>query len=246
MPEETKPGSESCKHAPPVAKREIDELVERNRNTLQLTPGDLLTGLSIFQIDQPHQQTLAHLAVAQAREIGSDPGLRSSAIFRATSGGDVAVFTQWTDRSTYDQASQTLLKPSEQELYQVVVVDHITGQCTSQLAIEDGLFHFINVFHLAPGRRDNFVDYFKRIIPVVRVQPGFVSTNLLVSLDDCHAANIGQFKSRRDFLTALRQPRVIMAFAQGFRRRLLYSTLGIIPRSPRLRLYDLLAVFCYK
>lgn len=246
MPDETKPGSEGRKYAPSMAKCETDELVEKDRNALTLAPGDLLTGLSVFQIDQPHQQTLAHLAIAQAREIGSDPGLRSSAIFRATSGSDVAVFTQWTDRSTYDQAAQTLLKPSEQELYQIVVVDHITGQGTSQLAIEDGLFHFINVFHLAQGRRADFVDYFKRIIPVVRVQPGFVSTNLLVSLDGCHAANIGQFKTRHDFLAALRQPRVVMAFAQGFRRRLLYSTLGIIPRPPRLRLYDLLAVFCYK
>jgi heme-degrading monooxygenase HmoA len=244
MPDETKSDSEGCKHAPSVAKHETDELVERNRNALTLTPGELLTGLSVFQIDQPHQQTLAYLAVAQAREIGSDPGLRSSAIFRATSGGDVAVFTQWTNRSAYKQAAQTLLKPSEQELYQIVVVDHITGQGTSQLAIEDGLFHFINVFHLAQGRRDDFVDYFKRIIPVVRVQPGFVSTNLLISLDGRHAANIGQFETCRDFLTALRQPRVIIAFAQGFRRRLLYSTLGIIPRPPRLRLYDLLAVFC--
>src|SRR5258707_570696 len=99
MPDETKPGPESRKHAASGTKHETDEPVERDRNALTLAPSDLLTGLSVFQIDQPHQQTLAHLAVAQAREAGSGEGLRSSAIFRSTSGGDVAVFTQWMNRS---------------------------------------------------------------------------------------------------------------------------------------------------
>jgi hypothetical protein len=72
-----------------------------------------------------------------------------------------------------------------------------------------------------------------------------VSTNLLVSLDARHAVNIGQFKTRHDFLAMLRQPRVLMAFAQAFRRRVTQSVLGIIPKPPRLRQYGLVAVSLY-
>ena len=238
MQDDMKSDTESHKSASSVTKHATGSPEERNSNALTLVPGDLLTGLSVFQIDQPHQQILAHLAVVAAREAGSEKGIYSSAIFRGTGGGDLAIFTQWMNRRAYDQAPQTLLKPPEQDLYQITVVDHITGQGASHLAIEDGLFHFINVFRLAPGRRDDFVDHFQRIIPIVRVQPGYVSTNLLVSLDARHAVNIGQFKTRHDFLAILRQPRVIMAFAQGFLRRIVW-------RPPRLRLYDLLDVSLY-
>jgi hypothetical protein len=236
--QETKSGTESRKHASSVTKHATDLPKERGNNMLTLTPGDLLTGLSIFQIDQPHQQTLAHLAVVTARDGGSEEGIRSSVIFRGIGGNDVAIFTQWMNRGAYDQAPQTLMKPLEQDLYQIALVDHITGQGTSHLAIEDGLFHFINVFPLAPGKRDDLIDFFEHTIRIVRVQPGYVSTNLLVSLDDRHAANIGQFKTRQDFLAMVRRPRVLMAFAQGLRRQ-------IVRRPPRLRQYELLAVSLY-
>jgi heme-degrading monooxygenase HmoA len=238
MQDETKPDTESRKQASSVTKQARDLLEERGNSTLTLTPGDRLSGLSVFQIDQPHQQTLAHGAIATAREGGSEEGIRSSVIFRGTGGSDVAIFTQWMNRGAYDQAPQTLMKPLEQDLYQIVLVDHITGQGASHLAIEDGLFHFINVFTLAPGKRDDLIDFFEHTIRIVRVQPGYVSTNLLVSLDDRHAANIGQFKTRQDFLAMTRRPRVLMAFAQGLRRQ-------IVRRPPRLRQYDLLAVSLY-
>jgi heme-degrading monooxygenase HmoA len=238
MRDETKPGPESHKHASSVTKRATDLPEERDNNTLTLTPGNLLTGLSVFQIDQPHQQTLIHGAMASAREVGSEEGIQSSAIFRGTGGSDVAIFTQWMNRRAYDQAPQMLLKPPEQDLYQIVIVDHITGQGASHLAIEEGLFHFINVFPLAPGKRDDVIDFFEHTIRIVRVQPGYVSTNLQLSLDDRHAVNIGQFKTRQDFLAMTRRPRVLMAFAQGLRRR-------IVRRPPRLRQYDLLAVSLY-
>jgi hypothetical protein len=80
--------------------------------------------------------------------------------------------------------------------------------------------------------------FFEHTIRIVRVQPGYVSTNLLVSLDDRHAANIGQFKTRQDFLAMTRRPRVLMAFAQQFRRQ-------IVRRPPRLRQYDLVDVSLY-
>lgn len=39
-----------------------DETIsQRKSHALTLAPDDLLTGLSVFQIDQPHQQTLVQL-----------------------------------------------------------------------------------------------------------------------------------------------------------------------------------------
>ena len=150
-------------------------------------------------------------------------------------GRDLAIFTQWTGKSAYDQAPQTLLKPPEQDLYQIAVVDHITGQRTSQLALEDELFHFINVFPLRPGKRAAFLDFVARTLPIVRAQPGYISTNMLISLDERHAVNMGQFRTREHWLAMSRRPRVLLAFSQGLRRR-------IIKRLPRFRVYDLIDV----
>ena len=209
------------------------------RDVLTLAPGNGLTGLSVFQVDQPHQTTLVQTAEATTRQARTDAGMQGCAIFRAIGKGDVAVFTQWLNLSSYDQTEPTLLKPPKQDLYQIVLVDHITGQRASRLALSDGLFHFINVFRLTPSKRDDFVHYFEHLTRLVRVQPGYVSANLLISLDGCHAANIGQFQTRQNFRQAIfRTPRVTMGFAQGILRR-------IVPQPPRLRQYDLVAVFLF-
>lgn len=161
--------------------------------------------------------------------------MQGCAIFRAIDKGDVAVLTQWPNQSSYEQTEPTLLKPPQQDVYQIVLVEHITGQKASRLALSDGLFHFINVFRLTPSKRDDFVHYFEHLTRLVRVQPGFVSANLLMSLDGYHAVNIGQFQTRQDFQAIFRKPRVTMGFAQGIPRR-------IVPGPPRLRQYDLVAV----
>jgi heme-degrading monooxygenase HmoA len=216
---------------------EIPSTSEKNeRHTLILAPGNGLMGLSVYQIDQPHQATLVRTAEATARHARTDAGMQGCAIFRAIGKGDVAVFTQWLDQHSYEQTEPTLLTPPKPDVYQIVLVDHISGHSASRLALSDGLFHFINVFRLAPSKRDDFVHYFERLTRLVRVQPGYVSANLLISLDGCHAANIGQFQTRQDFLQAIfRTPRVTMGFAQGI-------LLRIVPGPPRLRQYDLIAV----
>lgn len=211
-----------------------DETSERH--VLTLAPGNGLVGLSVYQIDQPHQATLIQTAEVTARHASTDAGMPGCAIFRAIGKGDVAVFTQWLDQRSYEQTEPTLLKPPKPDVYQIVLVDHISDQKASRLALSDGLFHFINVFGLTPSKRDDFLHYFERLTHLVRVQPGYVSANLLISLDGCHAANIGQFQTRQDFLQAIfRTPRVTMGFAQGILRRL-------VPRPPRLRQYDLVTV----
>lgn len=205
------------------------------RHMLTLAPGNVVTGLSVFQVDQPHQSTLVQAAEATARHARTDAGMLGCAIFRAIGKGDVAVLTQWLNQSSHDQAEPTLLKPPKQDVYQIVQVDHITGQKASRLALSDGLFHFINVFRLTPSKRDDFVHYFERLTRLVRAQPGYVSANLFMSLDGYHAVNIGQFQTRQDFQAIFRKPRVTMGFAQGILRR-------IVPGPPRLRQYDLVAV----
>ena len=235
MQDETTSKSERYKDASPMTKRVTGGSVERKSRALTLAPGERLSGLSVFEIDQPHQHTLVQLAEATARQARADAGIHGCAVLRAIGTGDVAVFTQWLNQSAYDQAEPTLLKPPEQDLYQIALVDHITGQRASRLAMEDGLFHFINVFRLMPSKRDDFVHYFQRLTHIVRAQPGYVSANLLISLDERHAANIGQFQTRQDFQAIFRKPRVMMGFAQGVLRR-------IVPGPPRLRQYDLVAV----
>jgi quinol monooxygenase YgiN len=235
MQDETTSTSERYKDASAMTKRVTGGSVERKSHALTLAPGERLSGLNVFQIDQPHQHTLVQLAEATARQARADAGIHGCAIFRAIGQGDVAVFTQWLNQSAYDQAEPTLLKPPEQDLYQIALVDHISGQRASRLAIEDGLFHFINVFRLMPSKSDDFVHYFQRLTHIVRAQPGYVSANLLISLDGRHAANIGQFQTRQDFQAIFRKPRVMMGFAQGVLRR-------IVPGPPRLRQYDLVTV----
>ena len=66
MQDETKPGTESRKRASSVTKQATDGPLERGNTTR--TPGERLAGLSVFQIDQPHQHTLAHLVVVTARK----------------------------------------------------------------------------------------------------------------------------------------------------------------------------------
>ncbi|MGH3854704.1 MAG: antibiotic biosynthesis monooxygenase family protein [Pseudonocardiaceae bacterium] len=198
-----------------------------------------MIGLGIFQIDQPHQHTLVQIAETTAQNVGQADHIRGCAIFRSIDTGDVAVLTQWGDPSAHDQVPPTLLKPIEQDLYHLALLHHAAGRTTSRLSADDGLFHFINVFRLAPGRSKDFIDYFQDSIPLVSASPGFVSTNVLISLDQRHAANIGQFTTRRDFMAIFRSPRILMTFSEPLRRR-------IIRGFPRFRFYELAAARLYE
>jgi Antibiotic biosynthesis monooxygenase len=215
-----------------------DAREERKSHALTLTPGDQLTGLSVFQIDQPHQQTLVQLAETTAMEVGPEDGIRGCAIFSGMNKGDVAVLTQWVDRSAYEQAPQTLLKPIEGDLYRVTLQHHVTGQTTSHLTPDNGFFHFINVFRIALGRSKDFLDYFQRAIPLVSASAGFVSTNVMISLDERYAVNLVQFQTRQDLRAILRRPRILLTFSEPPRRR-------IIRGFPRFRDYDLVAASSY-
>jgi hypothetical protein len=44
--------------------------------------------------------------------------MQGCAIFRARGSGDVAVFTQWFNQSSYNQTEPTLLKPPKLDLYE--------------------------------------------------------------------------------------------------------------------------------
>jgi hypothetical protein len=121
--------------------------------------------------------------------------------------------------------------------YHTEVVDHRHGDPRSVVDREGGLFHFVNVFQVASGRRDQMIEYFEHTIPAVRVQPGYVSTNLIVNESGTRAVNIGQYERREDFLAIFRQVPVLRAFAAGPSYKVMPAVLGLLPRLPRLRLY---------
>jgi hypothetical protein len=55
MQDETKSKGERHEDASSMTKRVTGSPVERKSHALTLAPGDRLSGLSVFQIDQPHQ-----------------------------------------------------------------------------------------------------------------------------------------------------------------------------------------------
>jgi hypothetical protein len=65
MQDETTSKSERHEDASSMTQRVTGE---EKSHALTLAPGDQLTGLSVFQIDQPHQHTLLQLAGATARQ----------------------------------------------------------------------------------------------------------------------------------------------------------------------------------
>ena len=62
---------------------------------------------------------------------------------------------------------------------------------------------------------------------------GFVSINILVSLDERYAVNLGQFQTRGDFQAIFRNPRVLLKLSEAPRRRIILGT--------RMHHYDLIA-----
>jgi hypothetical protein len=191
--------------------------------------------LDVFQVTRPHQQPALVAAMAdRVRSDLRDGRIGSGAVLCGHSGKDVATVAVTTTlaRSGGDRP----------DLYTVEIVDRLSGE--KQSVIEQGspLFHFVNVFQVASGRRGAMIDYFAHTIPYVRKQPGYVATNLLVSLDGRLAVNIGQYRTRKHFLAIFRQPDVIASFALGYPKRIMAPVAGVIPRPPRLRLYDLALV----
>ncbi len=163
----------------------------------------------------------------------------AAAVLRGTGGRDVAVLTRLDPSTAASRPRPGHPVASGSSLHTVEIVDHITDRDFSVIEEGSDLFHFVNVFSVAPGKRDQMVEYFAHTIPYARRQPGYVSTNLLVSANGRQAVNVGQYERREDFLAIVRQPEVIGAFARGYPRRIMRPVLGFIPQPPRLRLYNL-------
>jgi hypothetical protein len=191
--------------------------------------------IDVFQVTQPHQQAgLIAAMVDRVHRDLRDNLINSGAVLRGHGGKDVATIAATT--------TPTAPAGGRPDLYTVEIVDRLSGERYSPIEQGSPLFHFVNVFQIAPGRRDAMVDYFAHTIPYVRKQPGYVATNLLVSLDGSQAVNIGQYHTRTQFLAIFRQPDVLASFARGYAKRIMAPVAGVIPRPPRLRLYDLALV----
>lgn len=155
--------------------------------------------------------------------------LTAGCVFTGTKGRNVALLGQLSGRGG--------LASDSARRYTLEVVDHIDGTETMLIDPASDTFHFINVFHVAPGRRDQMIDYFTHTIPAVQVQPGYIATNLLMNADGTRAVNIGQYDTREDFLAIFRQRMVITAFQEGPSYKVMPTIAGLFPRLPRLRLY---------
>ena len=57
------------------------------------------------------------------------------------------------------------LGASDSDLYEIAIVDRADGRASSELGLS-GLFHFINVYGVAPGRADDFQAFFDGSAPV--------------------------------------------------------------------------------
>ncbi len=204
---------------------------------LSQSQGGLVT-VEVRQSRRHHQDALVERSL-QALRGATERGLvTAAAVLRGSRGKDVAVLTR---PATPEPGAGPAVIP-DNTLHTVETVDHITGRGFSVIERDSELFHFVNVFKVAPGKRNRMIEYFGHTIPYVRQQPGYVATNLLVSLDGRQAINVGQYESRADFLAIFRQPEVIGAFARGFPKRIMRPIFGWIPEPPRLRLYDLVDV----
>lgn len=155
--------------------------------------------------------------------------LTAGCVFTGTKGRNVALLGQLGARE--DLAADSARR------FTLEVVDHIAGAETMLIDPASPMFHFINVFQVAPGRRDQMVDYFVHTIPAVRAQPGYIATNLLMNADGTRAVNIGQYDTREDFLAIFRQREVIAAFREGPSYKVMPTIAGLFPHLPRLRLY---------
>lgn len=194
--------------------------------TVTLRQGAGHIRLDVLRTRPDQQSVVLAGAVALVDQEIRDGVVTSGAVLRGTGRRDVALVAELAEDT-----------PSRNR-YRVEVVDHIDDRDRSVVESGSSLFTFVNVFTVTPGKRVEMVDYFAHTIPFVRRQPGYVSTNLVVSADSRYAVNIGQYETRRDFLAIFRQPEVVGAFAAGFPRRIT-TYLGVIPRPPRLRLYEL-------
>lgn len=172
--------------------------------------------------------TAAARLEARLRRLLQAGEVAEGVVFEGTEGRNCALLGTLTgEPSSLDASSR----------WRTEIVDHRDGSAYSVVNREDGLFHFINVFHIAPGRREQMIEYFAHTIPAVRVQPGYVSTNLVVNDSGTRAANVGQYERREDFVAIFRQPAVLRAFAAGTTYKVMPTVLGVLPRLPRLRLY---------
>lgn len=197
--------------------------------------------LHVFQLAARRQQPALLASTISTMETDwHSQRIRGGAVLRGLGGKDVASIAVL---SAPTASAGTDGHEPPPDLYTVEIVDRLTGEKSSVIQENSPLFHFVNVFRVAPGKRDAMIRYLAHTIPYVRRQPGYVSTNLIVSLDGRLAVNVGQYETRRHFLAIFRQPEIIGAFARGFPQRLSPAMLAFLPRPPRLRLYELTTVW---
>lgn len=205
--------------------------------TLRIEAGSLM-GVQIFTVSEDRQTSEMDKAFTVAKAAARTPnGPRKAAVLRGLNGKDYSLVTLWPE-SGRDAALHAL---AARDLYTVQIIDRLDGEIFSNLDERAPIFNFVNVFQVAPGKGAEMSSYFAGTIEVVRIQPGYISTNFMMSLDGSQAINIGQYATKEEFLAIFRQPSVVWEFAKGAFSGIVPYRAKVIPVLPRLRLYELCA-----
>ncbi|MEV6639435.1 hypothetical protein [Amycolatopsis sp. NPDC051371] len=203
---------------------------QHGAGTISLAPGGQLLYLDVVHEPAPRLRPTAVARLGRRLDrLLSEEEVSAGVIFEGTKARNTAVLAALTNSAA--------LSNDVERTYRTEIVDHIDDRDTSTVDDAEGLFHFINVFSVAPGRSEHMIEYFTHTIPAVRVQPGYVSTNLIVNTSGTRAVNIGQYRTRKEFIAIFRQKSVLRAFSAGPSYKVMRRALGVLPAIPRLRLY---------
>ncbi|SFT24369.1 antibiotic biosynthesis monooxygenase [Paenibacillus sp. BC26] len=192
-----------------------------------------LVRLKVFQVAGRHKQLKqVNHAISAMDRVWQDGAVQSGAVLRGTRGKHVVSL------ALVDAQAEEASGPNR---YTVEYSDHIAAQPSSKSKQGQGTarLYFLNIVQLAPGKREVMIRNFERTMPYVRKQPGYISTNLLVSRDNRLAIHVGQFESRRHFQAIFRKQEVLRAFGRGLAPGMMATICGVLPKPPSLHLFEL-------
>lgn len=169
-------------------------------------------------------------AISAIDRVWHDGSVQSGAILRATRGKHVISLAH---------VNTTEEESAAPNRYTVEISDHRSDQGYTVIEQGSKLSHFVNIFQFAPEKREELIAHFEHTLPYMRKQPGYVSTSLLLSVDQPLAVNIGQFNTSRHFRASLCKREVLGSFAKGYPLGIMAKVLGVLPKPPQLHLCEL-------
>lgn len=198
-------------------------------------------GVEVRQSKQPRQMLDLQARYGEAAyAIGRPDGPIAAMGLRGLNNVDWTVITTWEGEGLRSPTPRPY-DLARADTYEVITVDRLDGLSATTIGPDLQAFPFVNVFQVAPGKREQMILYFNKTIETVRIQPGYIATNFMMSLDGLRAVNVGLYDTREEFMAIFRQLPVLRDFAGGAVSGILPTVFGFLPRLPRLKLYELIA-----